>query len=173
MTPELHVIGIDPGGTTGWTRLTVPRAALYGADTPTILEWDFGEFAGDEVQQVYNIATLAREVQSLSYRIGPALVVEDWTVDPSFRSADPATLSPVRIAFGLRVAAEKKFCGDACIVLQNRALAKSTATDDRLRKWGLYTTGSDHIRDATRHALTALRRARANPDFRDKCWVNY
>jgi squalene cyclase len=72
----------------------------------------------------------------------------------------------------LRYAEHRHELNDGRVILQNRAIAKSTATDDRLKAWGLYDTNSGpHARDATRHAITALRRARDKPKFRDEMWA--
>jgi hypothetical protein len=170
MITELHTIGIDPGDTTGWCTITVPYKSVFFDQPSEILSWDYGEFQGAEELQVRNICSLARTTQSLAYLTGPVLVVEDWDVDPTFGSTDPAVLSPVRILAMLRYAAFRNEIPDSRVVPQGRTIAKSTATDERLKQWGLYTAGSDHIRDATRHAITALRRAKNNPEFRDACW---
>lgn len=176
MQSEIHVIGIDPGGTTGWCRLTVPRKSLFGTDKSQIVEWDHGTFHGSEEDQVLHICRLVREVQGLSYRIGPALIVEDWDSDPSFKTTDKEALSPVRIGAMLRFAkamsptdTRHMLLGDATLTFQGRTIAKSTATDDRLKAWGLYVP-NDHIRDATRHAIVALRRARKDPALRTAMW---
>jgi hypothetical protein len=176
---EIHVLGLDPGGTTGWCRLTIPRLSLFGKQPSEIVEWDYGEFAGDEIEQVFQICRLAREVQGLSYRLGPALVIEDWDSDPSFKTTDPQALSPVRIGAMLRFAIglghmqnglAVRMLEDATLTFQGRTIAKSTATDDRLEAWGLYTAGSPHVRDATRHAVVALRRARSSAELRASMW---
>lgn len=187
MITVLHVLGIDPGKTTGWCRITIPYKSIYGDDPSQILEWDTGEFHKSENEQVDAICSLARTTQSLAYLTGPALVVscqsyditstppalvvEDWDQDPSFKSTDTEALSPVRLGAALSYAVHLGKAGDSHIVFQGRSLAKSTATDERLKAWGMYTVGSDHERDATRHAITALRRAKANPAFRDDLWA--
>lgn len=182
MTPDLHIIGIDPGGTTGWCRLTVPRKAIFGKEPSEITEWDYGEFNGLETQQALDIARLARETQGLAYRVGPALIIEQWDQDPRFKSTDPEALSPVRIGAmlcllkhiqNLRGQLENivtSWLGDATLTFQGRQMAFSTATDDRLRAWGMYHKNSEHIRAATRHAITALRRAKQSKDFATQLW---
>ena len=180
MEKLIHVLGIDPGGTTGWCRLTVPRASMFEDEASRIVEWDYGCFYGQEEQQTIAICRLAREIQGLAYRIGPALVCEDWDSDPSFKSTDPEALSPVRIGAMLRFAmalqgtaainrAGSSMFGDATLTFQGRTIAKSTATDERLKAWGLWTTVT-HTRDATRHAITALRRARQDPELAARMW---
>jgi hypothetical protein len=170
--PRLHVVGIDPGATTGWVLLTVPRYSIYGEEESHILEWDYGEFYGDEDIQVRELCRLLREIQSLDYLIGPAAIVEDFDIPPHAPTTNPELLSPVRIAAKLAFAARIGMAGDARIVLQGRTIAKGTVTDERLKRWGYWVEGSDHIRDAARHAITALRRARDNPEFRDEIWYD-
>jgi len=142
----------------------------WGTAPAEILEWEYGEITGDEHDQVMEIARIAVVTQSMDYQVGPALVVEDFTIQINNPTTDPELLSPVRIAANLDFLSYLGRMGDARVVLQNRAIAMSTMTDDRLRAMGYYVAGSDHIRAATRHAITALRRARQNMDFRDELW---
>jgi hypothetical protein len=168
--PEIHVIGIDPGGTTGWARFTVPRDCMYGNERSSVVSWDYGELTGPEDVQVDNLCRLARQTQSLSYMVGPALVCEDWDVDPSFKNTDTEYLSPVRIAAKLGYAIHLGKANDSRLTLQGRSIAFTTMNDDRLRRSGYWVEGSDHIRAATRHAITALRRAKESDKFRDVLW---
>ena len=170
---NLHVIGIDPGETTGWCRLTVPRDCMYGDEPSTIIEWDYGEIVGGEFDQVAAIGRLVRETQGLDFGVGPAVVVEDFDIPPHAPTTDPVLLWPVRLAAMTAYACWRGEMGpDATVTLQGRTMAKQTATDDRLHAWGLYIKGSDHIRDATRHAIVALRRARGKREFRDQLWLS-
>jgi|SRR5580698_9435146 hypothetical protein len=170
MLRNIHVIGIDPGGTTGWCRLTVPRDSVFGREESSIIEWDYGEVSGHEPQQVVLLARLARETQSLDYLVGPALVVERWDVDPHFQSRDTSALSPARIGAMLLYAQHRGDLSDARVTFQSRVQAKQALTDERLRALGLYVKGSEHVRDATRHALCALRRARQSSELRKEMW---
>ena len=170
MTPELHIVGIDPGGTTGWCILTIPTKSIFGNESGAILNWETGEWFGDENKQTDAICEFARTRQSLAYKVGPALVVEKWDHDPSFNNTDEEPYSPLRIGAKLGYAQHLGKIGDATLSWQGRTQAKSTATDARLREWGLYTRGSDHERDATRHAITALRRAKTDPRWATRLW---
>jgi hypothetical protein len=161
-TKHLHILGIDPGGTTGWARLTVPRMSIFGDEPSEIWEWDYGIFDGDEIEQAISISRLARTIQGLDYKTGPALMVEDWDQDPRFKSTDPTALSPVRIGSYLRLLHHQGAMGDSTLTFQGRTIAKRTATDDRLHAWHLYVA-NDHIRDAIRHAVVGLRRAADHP----------
>lgn len=166
--PHLHILGIDGGGTTGWARLTVPRASVYGSEPGKILSWDQGQFYGDENRQVDEICRLARETQSLDYNIGPAIVVEDFILSTHVRGEQ--VLSPVRVNAKIDYAIHLGRAGDSRLTIQNRQIAKTTATDDRLKAWGLYVRGEEHARDAMRHAVTALRRAKASAEVRSDMW---
>lgn len=171
MTPELHLIGVDPGGTTGVTRITIPRLSIFGSQQPEILEWDYFALNGPEPKQVTEIARYARETQSMSYKIGPAIVSEAWDQDPTFKSTDPEALSPCRINAMLELLLFQGKLADATLIFQSRTMAMQTATDERLKKWRMYVAHKD-IRASTRHAITALRRARQNPELADKLWPN-
>lgn len=168
-TPHLHVLAIDPGGSSGWCLLTVPRYCVFGDEPSEILERDYGEFHGAEAAQAEAIARLAREIQGLDYKTGPAVIVEDWDIDPRFKSTDPETLSPVRIGAMLTLLRHQKHLGDSTLHFQGRTIAKQTMPDDRLKKYHMWT-GSDHINDAHKHAITALRRARENEAFAHELW---
>jgi hypothetical protein len=168
---HLHVLGIDPGGVTGWYLITVPRDCIFGDGPSSILEHDWGEFSGPEPQQAIEIARLAREIQSLDYLVGPAIICEAWDQDPTFHSTDPEALSPVRLGAMLTLLKAQKMLGDSTLTFQSRSLAFSTVTDDRLHRWNLWVKGSDHVRAALRHGITALRRARENPEFAKQLWT--
>jgi hypothetical protein len=167
---NIHVIGVDPGGTTGWARMTVPRLSLFGDQGGEVIEWEYGEFSGSEYKQAGALARLARETQSLAYKIGPAIVVEDWDIEPVNRTTDPSSLSPVRIGAMLVYAQACGHLSDARVLFQGRTLAKGHMTDERLKEAGFYVKGSDHVRDATRHALTFLRRAKHDRELRESAW---
>lgn len=53
---------------------------------------------------------------------------------------------------------------------QSASLAKSAATDPRMREAGLYRAGLPHGTDAARHVATFLRRARADAKLREAAW---
>jgi len=173
----LNVFGIDPGGTTGWCRLAIPRdclfgnkASVWGKAPSAILEWEYGEISGPDEDQALEIARIVFSTQGMDYKVGPAVIVEDFTVQINNPTTDRELLSPVRIGSMLCMIRRLRKMGDAHVVFQDRGIAKSTATDDRLKEWGYYVPGPDHIRDATRHAIVALRRARQHMDFRNELW---
>lgn len=87
------------------------------------------------------------------------LVVEDFTVYAGkageVSSGGAVPLAPVRVGSMLALAAELAVMD---VEYQMASMAKTTVTDERLKRWGFWTKGSDHARDATRHLLTYLRR---------------
>jgi len=171
MAPKnIHVMGIDPGGTTGWYNITVPADCIFGDAPSSIIEHDWGEFTGPEPQQAIELARLVREIQGLDYKVGPAMIMEAWDQDPTFHSTDPEALSPVRLGAMMTLLQEQKLLADATLHFQSRTLAFGTVTDERLHRWRLWVKGSDHVRAALRHGITALRRARENPEWANSLW---
>lgn len=171
-TKELHVAGFDPGGTSGYVLLTVSRYCIFGDEEPAILEWDYGELNGPEPKQALEFARLCRQWQGLAHKCGPAVVSERWDADPTFKNSDPEQYSPIRINAMLSFIWSEfpHLAGDATLHFQSRVQAFQAYTDERLRRRGLWVEGSKHIRSATKHALTLLRRAREKPAFAHELW---
>lgn len=167
---ELQILGIDPGKTTGWCWMLVPRKCFYGRQPNEVLEWEYGEFHGPEDEQAIQIARMAVLLQGMDYKVGPAVVVEDFDIMINNPTTNPEMLSPVRIAAKLKLLQRLKMMGDSRVVLQGRTDAKHIYSDDRLKLRGYYVEGPDHVRDAIRQALMALRRAAADEWFRDELW---
>jgi len=172
MPPKnLKVFAIDPGKTTGWAIFIVPRMSIFGDEDTEVIWWDTGEITGEEEEQAAWIARKSREIQNLDFRIGPAVIVEAFDFGAPF--TDPEVYSPVRIGAMLRMAKHMGLMGDSIINFQGRTIAKSTATDERLRLWGYWVPGSTHKRDAVRHAITVLRRAKQKASVRNKLWSEW
>lgn len=174
------VLAIDPGGTTGWCVIQVHPAALVD-DRYSILgnitHNASGEVAGGEGRQVFELLNMAREWPDA------AIVVEDFVLRMFQQSRD--LLAPVRITAALKWAL---YCGlvagdkspNKLVTFPDRPIrpvftqspeeAKSTCSDERLKSWHLHAASSDHARDARRHALLFLRRAKARPGLRSLAW---
>jgi hypothetical protein len=166
---ELHILGIDPGGTTGWALVTIPRASLYEGGPRQIIDWDYDEITGPEVSQVKQLGRLAREIQGLSYQVGPAISIEDF--DNATDVNDGEVFSPVRIGAMAVYAQSLGEFGDSHIIFQRRGYVKGHVTDDRLKRWKIMPkTPGGHAADAMRQAMMLLRRASASQTFRDSCW---
>jgi hypothetical protein len=164
----LNLVAIDPGGVSGWAHFIVPRASMFRDAPSEIVDWGTGEVYGDEDSQAIELARLVREIQGMDYKLGPAVIIEDFDFGSPLR--DPEVYSPVRVAAKLKLLHHMHLMDDSRIVMQSRTTAMSTATDERLKKWGFYKPGSEHEKDATRHGITALRRAKRKRAFRDRLW---
>ena len=156
------VIAFDPGGTTGWCVMTVHYEALLSDDYPildNIIHHSQGELLGDEIGQLDEIASLFDVWDSA------AIVFEDFQLRTL-----AAELSPVRIKAVAEYIAATMFLPARTVFDQMPSLAMTTATDERLKSWGLYHKGEEHARDAERHAITFLRRAKTNRKLRTAAW---
>jgi hypothetical protein len=172
------VIAIDPGGTTGWTLISVHPECLV-ADDAKVLDNIFihqhgqvdcgsrrgnlgtslhsgistdGEFSG-----VYDLAKFIK-----SWPVA-AIVIEDFTLRQMRKDRD--LLSPVRITAALGYSIWRD---GRDYHVQSPADAKRVCTDARLKEWRMYdpTGGLVHARDADRHAILFLRKAKQSKNFR-------
>lgn len=157
----LTVIGIDPGVTTGWAKITVPQDSIFGDAPGEIIDWQSGELTGPETAQAMTFCHIAKRF------IYPAIALEDFSIEKPQRGRE--FLAPVRVASKIQLCIEISLAGSCCgLEWQMPRLAFDTATDDRLKKWGLYKPGSPHERDATRHAITLIRRAKTDAKLADR-----
>lgn len=154
---DLYVCAaFDPGGKTGWSVFGVHGDAIEDPECriiDNIQFWSMGEFFGPEKEQ-------AREMFELVEQWPTAKIVMEDFVLRKFSSAREL-LSPVRVKS--RFEGRMDQAGDERpIILQQPSLAMTAITDARLQKMGLYnaTKGFEHGRDAVRHALTWLKRAK-------------
>lgn len=175
----LTVVGVDPGGVTGWCALRVdPDAALAAGEGGSVLAglvgcW-LGQIGGPEVDHVdavlaavYGESSVLRGLWHADEVVGGD-IDECWEADCVVTEAfvlraglnrgaasKTETLSPVRVSFGIEYALHS--CGwDGILVQQSPGDAKAVVTDERLREWGLWVGPKDrkrHQRDAQRHAL--------------------
>ena len=172
------VIGIDPGGTTGWSLMRIDPEVLAdskadltakhidhahgqvdcGSRRGTIADHGIsdGEFAG-----IFDLAKLCRQWPSA------AVVIEDFTLR-QFRQ-DRDLLRPVRITSGIGYTL---WLDGRDYFTQGPADAKRVCSDNALRQWGLYDSynGMQHARDADRHAILFLRKAKQSKAFREKAF---
>jgi hypothetical protein len=105
-----------------------------------------------EVAQVRQIAGLLENYPNA------ALVIEGFTLRGM--NSDPTYLSPDRLRLVITVNEILHGSSGRLPFLQQPSYAKGTATDERLRRAGLYFPGMGHATDAARHAATFLRDAR-------------
>jgi hypothetical protein len=143
-----QVLSFDPGGTTGWALFAVHPDAMAGDPEipifPNILWWTAGQFTGLQPDQIDECVGLVEAYPSAR------LVTEDFKVRQLNALLDPAEINAV-----LRWAVRPRY-----FVKQNSALAMGAVTDDRLKSWGFWLPGQEHARDAIRHNITFLKRAK-------------
>lgn len=106
-------------------------------------------------------------LQALSRWPDAAWGYEDFVPRSLNQSRD--FLAPVRL-FSMLTALELLQGDQRAPFVQSAAIAKQTATDERLKLAGLYRPGVPHGVDAARHALTFLRRARSSRELRAAAW---
>lgn len=175
MLPDPKNNGLAPGWSHGQIDCGRARGQLsidQGTGDPLGGPNDIGEAMGvDDIMYIVNQNQTA------------AIVVEDFIVDFGQLKKDRSGLSPVRITARLAQALwQQRYPDDSWdreygpsgrrIILQDRANAKSTMNDDRLRDIGMYERkGSlNHARDADRHAIYFMRRCMRSPRLRHQAW---
>lgn len=173
------IVAIDPGGTTGWSLISVHPGCLTESDA-NILDnihhhqhgqVDCGSHRGNlatslhsgistdgEFSGVYDLTKFIRQWPVA------AVVIEDFTLRQL--RMDRELLSPVRITAALGYNLWKD---GRDYHVQTPTDAKRVCTDERLKNWGLYdpTGGMVHARDADRHAILFLRKCKAKKAFRE------
>lgn len=192
------IIALDPGETTGWmlikfstivdsvdgeTALNVAgvdgiiyhlhgqvdcgarRGALSTEEGTAEVLGDPGLNPHGEAQGVARLLTLIDENPSA------AIVIEDFIVDFKKINKDRSALSPVRITAAIRQGLWDRGRLNRSF-LQDRANAKSSMNDDRLKEFKAYqrTGGLGHARDADRHGLYFLRRCQNSATLRHQAW---
>lgn len=178
------VIALDPGGTTGWSVMSVHAEALYDPEVPlldNILFWQHGQIdcgsktgnrgvsgmgdIEDGVSTSGEAAGVNEIISLIRAWPGAIVVIEDFVVRQFNASRD--FLAPVRITAAVN---QYMYNQNRAVFFQQPSLAKSSATDERLRIWGLYerSGGLQHARDADRHAVTFLKRIKSNAQSPNK-----
>jgi hypothetical protein len=175
---EATVIAIDPGGTTGWSRISVHPASLTEPNADFLNnifdhqhgQVDCGTHRGNLHSSLHDGISTDGEFSGI-YDLAEfvaawpvaAVVIEDFTLR-QFRM-DRDLLSPVRITSAIGYV---MWLGGRDYHVQSPGDAKTICSDERLREWRMYDSygGLKHARDADRHAILFLRKAKANPKFR-------
>lgn len=154
-------IAFDPGGVTGWSLIAVHRVAMTSRDykiLDNIVMFSADEFVGPMARQVQAMLELV-EAWPTAKIIVEQFILRKMTMDPNM-------LDPVRVTSAFEFGLEdrrKRRDPPRPIILQQPSLAMSTMTDGRLTAIGYaeLLAGKPHAKDAVRHNLTWLRRAKA------------
>lgn len=166
------VLAFDPGGTTGWSLITVPKMLLSTRDSPITelfdarKDWQHGQISGNECDQVDAMLRLCR------LHFHACIVIEDFTLRRF--DHDKEMLSPVRLTAMLDYALHAR-SDRRTTFRQQPSEAMQIATDTYLKQLNLYERkgGMGHARDADRHAVLWLRKAhdaRRGPARRHEWW---
>lgn len=177
------VIAIDPGETTGWAMWNVFPEALCDpkekildcvqlwthGQVECVERFDSSEFEDKGVAFVSESEAIgvAEIVGLLRSWEGSAVVIESFILRQQRK--DSSLLSPVRITAAI---SQWLWQQRRSYFIQQPSLAKTTATDDRLKQWGIYQRSGSliHARDADRHAITFLRRCKSDPKLRHEAF---
>jgi hypothetical protein len=176
---EISVVAFDPGETTGYCVMTLPKIkyltrAEYNMNIE--IEWHIGEIdckaitsseLASQVVHQHSGLNMAGENVGVTEMLdlvweasNPVVVLEDFILDVRQANMSRSLLSPVRItaAFGFGMWMQEL---SASVFIVNRGDPKRICTNERLRGWGFYQEGSgEHARDATRLAYHFLRDCR-------------
>lgn len=161
--PTFGVFVLDPGGSSGlaWGRVRdegtiaerVADRERHGSLTIRDPDW---------MTQAREISSLWADFRADCHRAGlPAYFVCEDFILTHLGSSDRTGLYPVWIAAavvgyrnGMADAYERGGFGRAApieVIWQTPSAAKTYATDERLKRWGMWTVGKEHERDAWRH----------------------
>lgn len=178
-SPEwFSVLAVDPGQWTGWAWLGFCSLDLLdhtdhslilasaGLVEPLFLSGQLDcsdEDLGVDALVRYAQAGFSR-TEAVAHRkttapnVSSVVVCEDFLLRE--RTMDRSLLSPVRLNAKLGYA----FHGSETTFTdrQSSSDAKTSITDDRLKRWGLYQRGATHRNDAVRHLILWLRKLRSS-----------
>jgi hypothetical protein len=160
--PLVYAMGIDPGGTSGWSIIGVTRASMFG-DAPRKIQYhEYGQVTGSYTNQVYTLGDIAMD------HPGPlAIAMESFL--PKKPVIDESYLSPLAVIYRFELLIDTGWV-KLPVFYQSPSMAMETAPDNRLKSWGLYIPGPDHVKDGTRHAITFIRRAKTDRILREAAW---
>lgn len=164
------LLWFDPGGTTGWSVMVVHPEALTDPTVRILENLEYhvtGEIPGAGMADESEQLAISRVMDLISGWAGSAIGTESFRLRQFTK--DVELLTPVRLIGVMKYALWAG--GWGYLHEQPPSLAMKTATDERLKDWGLYNRSSGgHARDADRHAITFLRRCKENPKLRQLAW---
>ena len=192
----LVVFAVDPGETTGWSAMKVPVARLVAEGATRTLpwcRWRHGEIRRSVPPGTGDMAQAVSDSQHVSLILEQAAKIyaefvyepteqeqeeEGWESDEfvfvlerfglRILSMDTNLLAPVRVLDRLL---DRMWCEESelPVFFHSSSEAMNTVTDERLRRWHMYDSGSGvHARDADRHALLFVRRFSDSQDLRSR-----
>lgn len=155
------VVSFDMGTVIGWAVWSVHAESLVDPQVKILGNVDLWSHGQIDTHNTVSgeMAAIDECVQIVDGFPGAAVLMEDFIL--RMYSKGRELLAPVRLNammdYGLRRTLHVDFSHR-----QQPSEAKSTVTDERLKLWGFYQRegGLEHARDADRHAITFLRKAK-------------
>lgn len=167
---RLAILAVDPGGTTGVAACYLPRQETLKESLRSAQSKKAIEVKGRWDDQAAQIATIMHNfVFTANSEHGIALddihiVFEDFILRRKRVGGATGNLTSVWVMAGAVTLFNSRLCvnvDNSCkweadesfvqIHYQQASFAKGKATNERLKLWNLYETGSEHRRDAWRH----------------------
>lgn len=169
LTGWASVVAFDQGGTTGWCVACVAPDALLSNEKPIhkcIEHWAAGQIEGTEDNQADQMMELINTWPDAAI-LCETFIIRKFLTHRGF-------LSPVRIEekfrYGLHLQAKEEGGRPKYVFKQQPSLAMDFCTDDRQKQWHMWATGEPHARDAIKHAVTFMARAREKDKMRSAAW---
>lgn len=165
MTDLLAIWALDPGLTCGWARCVINLKLIKSQGISkfagSALHFECGQQQfSDAVRAAcwsYDEMTMWLLDMGEKYEVVLTFVSESFGNRPGHFTGDVTTAAEVSAS----VRTLLHYTEMELLIstrMQTPAEAKSYATDERLKSWGVWTPGKDHARDATRHLLAAVSR---------------
>jgi hypothetical protein len=157
----IAIMGVDPGTTTGVALAILERPRrVAGVVTPrsvwkalSVADVESYDVAGIPSRQAWDIMEQYHEWRE-PYRYN-VLVFEDFVLMAGHGSDTRSLLDPVRVTWGCEALSYTRAGLRWATIEYRMPSAKQFATNDRLRRHGLWVRGSsEHRRDAARHVCT-------------------
>jgi hypothetical protein len=141
-----RVIGIDPGGTTGWATFSAYRYFDYASQSYEYedVEWTCGQLGPEKHHQALEQLLGLQRVEYYT------IVCERFTDRVTGHSVDLTAREYIGVI--------QKYCQEdkVPLVMQMSAQAKGFTNSKNLRKLGLYYAKDKHAMDAYKHVLWYL-----------------
>lgn len=139
-----QLLALDPGETTGWALFRSTSDDVYLERAGQYKTWPMKEWCVNHVTELVGLLAISpSKVVYEQYR------VYEWKTDQHSWS-DVPTLHIIGCI--------ETLCIQKSIPYYNQTaqVAKNFCTDELLERWGLYTEGLKHARDAIRHGCYSL-----------------
>ena len=156
------MMGVDPGTGTGaaWCVCGATGTISTRMGQPPLPPQSVclrGNYVHQADQLCRVLQGLKRTATKYGSDIKVIVAIEDFILT-RLESSEREGLDPVRVTSAFITAMEERGLDrNVKIVYQTPANAKSYATNDRLRHWGVWKRGAEeHERDAMRHMLLAI-----------------